>query len=245
MHSLHLLAALALAMPQCAIGFISRLGIVTRSALGTQTRSHRPTEKKRSQLGRVACIGLTGELEDDEEEIYYEGPDPIFRYMDMDDSDCLKFMRDGHIYVEGLFNSNMLTNDLLPDVKKHYENKRLTAYQHAVKVLIPEEDVESLTLDECETKLSAMESDNVPFMQLFNMWLTSPAAQAVVASPQLAKIAAQLLGCDTVRLYQDSLFIKRPGDGPTRWHSDLHMAPFDANEMVTCWIPLQYVPPQV
>lgn len=44
---------------------------------------------------------------------------------------------------------------------------------------------------------------------------------------------------------QDSMFLKRPGDGDTRWHSDLHMAPFDTNHMVTCWIPLDHVLPQV
>ena len=44
-------------------------------------------------------------------------------------------------------------------------------------------------------------------------------------------------------LSQDSLFVKRPGDGPTEWHSDLNMAPFDTNDMVTCWIPLQPIPP--
>ena len=45
-----------------------------------------------------------------------------------------------------------------------------------------------------------------------------------------------------MRLYQDSLFLKRPGDGPTHWHSDLTMAPLDTNAFVTCWLPLQTVP---
>ena len=47
-----------------------------------------------------------------------------------------------------------------------------------------------------------------------------------------------------MRLYQDSMFLKRPNDGATRWHSDLHMAPFDTNAMVTAWIPLDPVPAQ-
>lgn len=45
-----------------------------------------------------------------------------------------------------------------------------------------------------------------------------------------------------VRLYQDSTFCKRPGDGPTRWHSDLNMAPLDCNDFVTAWIPVEAVP---
>ena len=57
-------------------------------------------------------------------------------------------------------------------------------------------------------------------------------------------VAAKLLGVNAVRLYQDSLYVKRPGDGPTAWHSDLTDAPFDTNDMITCWIPLQPVPSQ-
>ena len=57
-------------------------------------------------------------------------------------------------------------------------------------------------------------------------------------------VLAKHLGTKSVRLYQDALFVKRSGDGPTRWHSDLNMAPFDTNDFVTCWIPLQKVPGQ-
>lgn len=46
-------------------------------------------------------------------------------------------------------------------------------------------------------------------------------------------VAAQLLSVPRVRLYQDSTFMKRSGDGPTLWHSDLNMAPFDTNDVVS------------
>jgi ectoine hydroxylase-related dioxygenase (phytanoyl-CoA dioxygenase family) len=81
-------------------------------------------------------------------------------------------------------------------------------------------------------------------MQLFNLWRQVSEVQAVALNPELGKFAADLLGVPSVRLYQDSLFVKRSGDGPTMWHSDLNMAPFDSNDFVTCWIPLQKVPPQ-
>lgn len=45
-----------------------------------------------------------------------------------------------------------------------------------------------------------------------------------------------------MRLYQDATFCKRSRDAPTRWHADLHMAPLDANRLVTVWAPLQSVP---
>lgn len=53
-------------------------------------------------------------------------------------------------------------------------------------------------------------------------------------------VAAQLLGVPRVRLYQDSIFTKRSGDGPTLWHSDLNMAPFDTNDFVRTHTPLEY-----
>ena len=60
----------------------------------------------------------------------------------------------------------------------------------------------------------------------------------LIARPSLIS----LTGVPSVRLYQDSLFVKRSGDGPTQWHSDLNQTPFDGNDFITCWIPLQDVP---
>lgn len=46
----------------------------------------------------------------------------------------------------------------------------------------------------------------------------------------------------SVRLYQDSLFLKRKVDGKTPWHIDARMCPFDTQHMITFWIPLQHIP---
>lgn len=46
----------------------------------------------------------------------------------------------------------------------------------------------------------------------------------------------------SVRLYQDSLFLKRKVDGKTPWHIDARMCPFDTQHMITFWIPLQNIP---
>eukprot|EP00586_Coscinodiscus_wailesii_P018804 CAMPEP_0172509058 /NCGR_PEP_ID=MMETSP1066-20121228/217264_1 /TAXON_ID=671091 /ORGANISM="Coscinodiscus wailesii, Strain CCMP2513" /LENGTH=180 /DNA_ID=CAMNT_0013287367 /DNA_START=217 /DNA_END=756 /DNA_ORIENTATION=+ len=58
----------------------------------------------------------------------------------------------------------------------------------------------------------------------------------------MASAAAQLLDVPSVKLYQDSLFHKRQGDGATPWHSDARMAPFDTSHLITFWIPLQTIP---
>ncbi|KAL3827056.1 hypothetical protein ACHAXA_007563 [Cyclostephanos tholiformis] len=74
-------------------------------------------------------------------------------------------------------------------------------------------------------------SGDLPFLQHFNAWRSTnvlsdvPTIRELYLSPYMARAASVLLDSHTVRLYQDSLFIKRPGDGWT-----------------TFWIPLQDVP---
>ena len=58
---------------------------------------------------------------------------------------------------------------------------------------------------------------------------------------QLAEVAAQLLGCHRLRLYQTSAFYKEGGYAQTHWHSDLRMAPLDTSSAITAWVPLTYL----
>ena len=80
----------------------------------------------------------------------------------------------------------------------------------------------------------------MPFLQYFNTWRELPSVLDVARD--LAATASVLMDCDSIRLYQDSLFWKRAGDGPTPWHTDGRMAPFDTSLLVTFWIPLCDIP---
>lgn len=101
------------------------------------------------------------------------------------------------------------------------------------------------------------------WVQVFNLWRKDCDAAARLAfSEELRDAAAELLGCERsqLRLYQvsvhrlvvtwlygvpprdlmpkpsraqDSIFHKRLGDAPTRWHCDLNMAPLDTNRFLT------------
>lgn len=102
----------------------------------------------------------------------------------------------------------------------------------------------SALLSILEEMILEMEEGEAPFLQAFNLWRKSEAIAALVSSPELTSAASQLLGVDRVRLYQDSLFVKRPGDGETHWHADLYTSPLDTNSFVTVWLPLQPVPPE-
>lgn len=122
------------------------------------------------------------------------------------------------------------------------------------------------TAEECQELLESFGIDpfdgDLPFLQHFNIWRSSssssssesgeegsntinnktPTVRGLCLSPYLAHAASILLDVPSVRLYQDSLFHKRVGDGWTPWHSDARMSPFDTSKMISFWIPLQNVP---
>jgi len=81
---------------------------------------------------------------------------------------------------------------------------------------------------------------SLPFLQYFNTWRKIPAVRELAFA--LGEAASVLLDVPTVRLYQDAIFWKRSQDGPTPWHVDAKMAPFDTSHMITFWIPLEKVP---
>jgi len=80
------------------------------------------------------------------------------------------------------------------------------------------------------------------FPSLEMMWTIDPIARAFVLSRRLARIAAELLGVDSVRLYHDNALSKLPGCGRTPWHYDAHHYPIASENVVTLWAPLQPTP---
>ena len=80
------------------------------------------------------------------------------------------------------------------------------------------------------------------FPSLEMMWTIDPIARAFVLSRRLARIAAELLGVDSVRLYHDNALSKLPGCGRTPWHYDAHHYPIASENVVTVWVPLQPTP---
>lgn len=80
------------------------------------------------------------------------------------------------------------------------------------------------------------------FLQIMNIWRHSGAAKEIVFSKRLAKLAADLLQVDGVRLYHDQALYKEPGGGYTPWHADQYYWPLASDKTVTIWIPLQATP---
>eukprot|EP00466_Bigelowiella_natans_P018224 jgi/Bigna1/89580/estExt_fgenesh1_pg.C_520017 len=163
--------------------------------------------------------------------------------------DILKFERRGHILTRDLFADNHILA-IREEIAKEFDEKLLEAYQHRCEVHLKQLDAKvelgseigrGVQSPEEGEQLLRSKGIDVPFLQLFNLWKSSESNENIkklVLSPRLAQIAASLLGSKSVCIYQDSLFVKRPGDGDTQWHSDLNLAPLDTNKFVTVWIPL-------
>lgn len=77
------------------------------------------------------------------------------------------------------------------------------------------------------------------FLQVSNLWRHDATVSAFVHSPDLARLAADLMGVRAVRLYHDQALYKEPSGGITPWHADQYYWPFSTDRCCTVWIPLQ------
>lgn len=80
------------------------------------------------------------------------------------------------------------------------------------------------------------------FLQVSNIWAQSEQVAEFAFSPDLARIATELLGVRGVRMYHDQALYKEPAGGLTPWHADQYYWPFATDRCVTVWIPLQDTP---
>jgi ectoine hydroxylase-related dioxygenase (phytanoyl-CoA dioxygenase family) len=66
-----------------------------------------------------------------------------------------------------------------------------------------------------------------------------------VISPRLGEIAARVLGVEAVRLLHFSGFFKPGGGPPTPWHQDLTYMPLNTDKVVSIWVPLSDLTPEM
>ncbi|CAE7384882.1 unnamed protein product [Symbiodinium sp. CCMP2592] len=157
----------------------------------------------------------------------------------------LHFERNGFCHVPSFLNvpeASSLAQELAQ--VQSLEICEMAALQHELRQHVAPSLARSCrTTQDCKQMLQKYEkSGKVKFLQYFNLHRHSALLRRAALSPRLALWAARLLGVSQVRLYQDALFMKYPRHGPTRWHSDLALAPFDTNAFVTVWLALTPVP---
>jgi ectoine hydroxylase-related dioxygenase (phytanoyl-CoA dioxygenase family) len=76
------------------------------------------------------------------------------------------------------------------------------------------------------------------FTQVTNIWRISEAAERIVFNRNFARVAAEILGVASVRLYHDQALFKGAGADRTPWHQDRYYWPLDTDRSVTMWMPL-------
>lgn len=103
-----------------------------------------------------------------------------------------------------------------------------------------------LELNLARLPLSERSTYERAFLQVTNLWQDSEQVRRLVWSTRLARIAAELMGVDGVRLYHDQALYKEPGGGITPWHADQFYWPFVGDQRTcTAWVPLQDTPAQL
>ncbi|GFR47152.1 hypothetical protein Agub_g8843 [Astrephomene gubernaculifera] len=157
----------------------------------------------------------------------------------LSDSALLRYEREGFLVTRQLLQTQQV-EALKGSCEAEVAARRLDSLRHRVRVLCPGINPATLATEAAaRAALAAQATDDLGFLQFFNLHRSNEDVARVALGPELAAVAAQLLGARRVRVYQDCLFLKEPGFAETNWHSDLRMAPLDTNQLVTAWIPLR------
>jgi ectoine hydroxylase-related dioxygenase (phytanoyl-CoA dioxygenase family) len=76
------------------------------------------------------------------------------------------------------------------------------------------------------------------FLQTLNLWRKDEVVARFSLARRFARIAAELMGVDAVRIYHDQALFKEVGGGYTPWHQDQYYFPIDTPNTITMWMPI-------
>jgi hypothetical protein len=139
----------------------------------------------------------------------------------VDPLEVARFRRDGHVLLRGVATSG-----------------EMRAYRPAILDARDKYGQEARPLDQRDTYGKA-------FLKGMNLWPKDEAVKKFVLAKRFAKVAADLLGVDGVRVYHDQALLKEPGGGITPWHQDQHYWPLATNNTITMWMPLVELTPEM
>src|ERR1700753_3598542 len=109
--------------------------------------------------------------------------------------------------------------------------EEIAAYRPVIVGAADRYNTETRKLDDRDTYGKA-------FLQIMNLWRVDEDVKKFVMGKRMAKIAADLMGVENVRIYHDQALFKEAGGGPTPWHQDQYYWPIDTNNTITMWMPL-------
>ncbi len=128
--------------------------------------------------------------------------------------EIVRFRRDGHVLLRGVATS-----------------EEVAAYRPVILAARDQFGAEMAPMEQRDTYGKA-------FLKGMNLWEKDAGVRRFVLSRRFAKLAADLLGVQGVRIYHDQALLKEPGGGITPWHQDQHYWPLDTDQTVTMWMPL-------
>ncbi|HYO58563.1 phytanoyl-CoA dioxygenase family protein [Archangium sp.] len=132
------------------------------------------------------------------------------------------FHRDGHIKLRGV---------LSPE--------ELAAYRPHLNRVVEQHSGENHAM---ERKVAGA-GKNWKFVN--NLWALDEIACRFIQNRRFARLAADLMGVDGVRLFRDQSYFKGPGGSNTPWHQDSRFMPLDTDKSLTLWVPLTSITPDM
>ncbi|MCZ8517676.1 phytanoyl-CoA dioxygenase family protein [Paenibacillus filicis] len=126
------------------------------------------------------------------------------------------YQQDGHILIKAAANP-----------------AEIAAYREVISYEVVAQKIGKYT-----KPLSERDTYGKAFIQITNLWETNPAVKRFVTARRFAKIAAELMGVQGVRIYHDQALFKEPGGGHTPWHQDQIYWPLETEHTITMWMPL-------
>lgn len=132
------------------------------------------------------------------------------------------FQRDGHVRLNGVFTK-----------------EEIAAYRHHLGRVVEDNSAERHAM---EQKVAGA-GKNWKFVN--NLWTLDEAARRFVLSRRLGRIAADLMQVEAVRLFRDQSYFKGPDGANTPWHQDAYFMPLDSEKILTMWIPLTDITPDL
>ncbi len=141
-------------------------------------------------------------------------------------------------------------NSVYPLSPEHHAYFRENGYLKLKHVLLPatvayyarEISAQVSRLNNMDLPMEKRTTYQKAFLQIMNIWTQSETVRELVFSPKLARIAAELMEVNGVRIYHDQALYKEPAGGFTPWHADQYYFPVSSDRTVTAWIPLQATP---
>jgi ectoine hydroxylase-related dioxygenase (phytanoyl-CoA dioxygenase family) len=140
---------------------------------------------------------------------------------------------------------SLTAEQILEYQKKGHTIIRNVASEQEVEVFEPLISEWVWKLNRQDKPLEERDTYGKAFIQIGNLWQHSEDITRFTLARRFAKIAADLLGVQGVRIYHDQALYKEPGGGHTPWHQDQIYWPLNTDKTITMWMPLVPVSEEV